>query len=254
MMKFCVLASGSKGNCTYIETENYRVLIDMGTSASQIEKKLREIDVSPKTIDAIFITHAHTDHVSGLEVFCKKNKVTVYMTEKMKVEGKVKVEQIANIKGPITLGSLVITPLKLSHDVTDANGYIFEESNSSIVYITDTGYIHERYHEMLTNRNIYIFESNHDVEKLMTNPKYPYPLKNRILSDKGHLSNKDSATYLCKFIGKETKAVVLAHLSEENNTPDLAISALKEKLKEYKINFSNISTASQHERGDMVEV
>lgn len=253
-MKFCVLASGSKGNCTYIESKKHRILIDIGMTSLQIEKKLHEIEVDPKTIDAIFITHAHTDHISALETFYKKYKTPVYVTEKMKVEGKLRIDNIINISGVITLDELKITPLKTSHDVTDSNGYIIEDEKSSIVYITDTGYIHDRYHDGLKNKQVYIFESNHDVDKLMNNPKYPYPLKNRILSAKGHLSNKEAAMYLCKFIGDDTKYVVLAHLSEENNNPEIAIATLKDKLDDYEIEFTNILAASQDNRTELLEV
>jgi phosphoribosyl 1,2-cyclic phosphodiesterase len=252
-MKFCVLASGSKGNCTYIETANHRILIDMGTTAMHIENKLRRIRVEPSSIDAIFITHGHTDHISGLAVFHKRYNTPVYLTEKMKVEGKIRIDNIINIKGPVTLDELTVTPLKTSHDVY-SHGYILEDDKSSLVYITDTGYIHDKYYDELRNRNAYIFESNHDIEKLMNNPRYPYPLKNRILSSKGHLSNHDSSTYLCKFIGDNTKYVVLAHLSEENNEPDLAITTLRDTLDEYEINFSNIIAASQEEETEMLEV
>lgn len=253
-MKFCVLASGSKGNCTYIESKKNRILIDMGTTSSQIENKLREIKVDPKTINAIFITHAHTDHISALEIFHKKYKTPVFITEKMKVEGKLRIDNIMNITGMVILDELKITPLKTSHDVTDSNGYIIEDGKSSLVYITDTGYIHDRYHEDLKNKQVYIFESNHDVDKLMNNPKYPYPLKNRILSAKGHLSNKEASMYLCKFIGEETKYVVLAHLSEENNDPEIAISTLRDKLDDYEIEFTNILAASQDTRTELLEV
>lgn len=253
-MKFCILASGSKGNCTYIETKENRILIDIGTTSLQMEKKLREIGVDPKTIDSIFITHAHTDHTSGLAVFNKKYHPNIYITEKMEKETKLKFDNLIYIDNPIKVNDLIITPIKTSHDTEDSNGYIFENITSSLVYITDTGYVNEKYHPLLKNRNAYIFESNHDVERLMKNSKYPHHLKIRILSERGHLSNLDASYYLCKFIGSNTKHIVLAHLSEENNTPDLAISTLKECLKTHNIDFSNILTASQQEVSEIFEI
>ena len=253
-MKFKVLASGSKGNCTYVESNSKRILIDIGTTSLNIEKKLRANNIEPETIDAIVITHTHVDHISGLKVFSKKYSPKVYMTEKMKKELSFTPNNVIEIAGEIELDDLRIIPIKISHDVDDANGYIIEDNNSSLVYITDTGYVNEKYHELLKNKNAYIFESNHDVEKLMNNPKYPHQTKIRILSDRGHLSNKDSAYYLSKFIGNNTKYVVLAHLSEENNCPELATSTLVETLNNYEISFNNILVAQQSGIDEVFEV
>ena len=253
-MKFKVLASGSKGNCTYVESNCKRILIDIGTTSLNIEKKLRANNIDPETIDAILITHTHVDHISGLKVFSKKYSPNIYMTEKMKNELSFTPNNLIEIAGEIELDDLRIIPIKISHDVEDANGYVIEDNNSSLVYITDTGYVNEKYHELLKNKCAYIFESNHDVERLMNNPKYPHQTKIRILSDRGHLSNKDSAYYLSKFIGNNTKYVVLAHLSEENNCPELAISTLVETLNNYDISFNNILVAQQSGIDEVFEV
>lgn len=253
-MKFCVLASGSKGNCTYVETENHHILIDIGTTCLNIEKKLKEKEISPSSIDMVLVTHAHTDHIAGLPVFLKKHNPKVYITEKIEKEAHLKLDNPIYIDSDIELEDININVLKTSHDVDDSNGYIIEEKDSSIVYITDTGYVNERYHKLLSNRSAYVFESNHDVEKLMNNPNYPHQTKIRILSDRGHLSNEDSAYYLSKFIGEKTKVVVLAHLSEQNNTPELATESLKKELKEHQINFSNIVIAEQKEATELFEI
>lgn len=249
-MKTSVLSSGSKGNCLYIETKKHKLLIDIGTTCLYVENSLKEMGINPKDIDIVFVTHAHKDHVGGLQVFIKKYNPLVYLTEKIEKEAKLKINNKRYFDGPVKLDGLLVTPIKTSHDVTDSYGYLLEENDKSLVYITDTGYIHKKYFDLLRNRNIYIFESNHDVTKLMNNPKYPYHIKIRILSDKGHLSNEDSSRYLSEFVGLKTKKIVLAHLSEENNTEDLAIDTLKHKLTK-KI---DIAIAHQNEKTELIEI
>lgn len=249
-MKFSVLASGSKGNSTYIKTINHNILVDIGTSSLYIEKKLEELSVNPKDIDMIFITHDHIDHINGLKVFYKKYKPKVYMSEKLFTKLSDLIDKYENIEECIQIDSLNVDAIKTSHDATDSQGYIFTEDNKSIVYITDTGYINRKWHNKLKDKNVYIFESNHDIDMLM-NGKYPYHLKQRILGDKGHLSNLDSSKYLSNFIGSATKFVVLAHLSEENNTPLLAETEFKKKITNENI---KLFIATQNERTDLIEI
>ena len=199
-MKVSVLSSGSKGNCTYVETKNHKILIDIGTSSLYVEKCLKSINVDPNDIDIVLITHAHIDHVNGVKVFIKKYNPLVYISSKIQKEARLNLESVCSDEFVDIESDIRIKSFKLSHDVTDIKGYLIEEENKSIVYITDTGYINEKNFEYIKNKNIYVFESNHDVETLMNNPKYPYVTKIRILSDKGHLSNKDSAYYLSKLI------------------------------------------------------
>jgi len=253
-MKISVLSSGSKGNCTYIETKEHKILIDIGTSCLYVEKSLKKIGVEPSSIDIILITHAHIDHVGGLRVFCKKYNPLVYISDKIQKESNLNItnsvtDEIINITGDINIKSLT-----LSHDVTDIKGYIIDDNTSSMVYITDTGYINEKTLNYISNKNLYVFESNHDIEKLMNNPNYPHHTKIRILSDKGHLSNKDSAYYLSKIIGNNTKHVILAHLSEQNNTEEYALVTLKETLKRKNINFDNITIARQNEMTELFNI
>ena len=253
-MKISVLSSGSKGNCTYVETKNHKILIDIGTSSLYVEKALRSIGVEPSSIDIVLITHAHVDHVGGLKVFCKKYNPLVYISDKIQKEANLNImnvnsEEIINLDYDIKIKSI-----KLSHDVSDIRGYVIEEDESSMVYITDTGYINEKNFENIVNKNLYVFESNHDVEMLMNNPKYPHHTKTRILSDKGHLSNKDSAYYLSKLIGNNTKQVILAHLSEQNNTEELALETLNQTLKRKNIDFDNIIIARQNEMTELFNV
>ncbi len=254
-MKVCVLSSGSRGNSTYIETNKSKILIDLGITTSYIEQKLQEIDVDPKSISSILITHTHSDHINGLKVFLKKYQPTLYLTQKM-YDDLIKLFPITKyqiIDNDFTLNDLNIKIIKTSHDASDSNGYIIEADDKSVVYITDTGYINKKNHDKLQNKNIYILESNHDIDMLM-NGKYPYHLKQRILGDKGHLSNKDSSYYLSNFIGPNTKTIILAHLSQDNNTSELALKTLSETLKQKNQNVKNILVATQNERTELLEV
>ena len=245
-MRVCVLSSGSKGNCSYIETNNHKILIDIGNSSAYVERSLKSIGVEPSEIDMVLISHAHVDHIAGLRVFSKKFNPKVYMTEKIFKESGLNISNVYDIPNIYEIDGVKITSIKTSHDTEDSNGFIVEEDGKSCVYITDTGYINKRYFKKLYNKNIYIFESNHDPEMLMNNPRYPHHTKIRIIGDTGHLSNQDSAYYLSEFIGPDTKMVYLAHLSEQNNRAELALTTLKNELKCKNIKFSNIKIAKQN--------
>ena len=249
-MKICVIASGSKGNCCYIETKKTKILIDIGLNCATIERKLLEKNINPDDIDAILITHTHKDHIEGLRVFNKKHKAKAYLTEIMYKELKQELKNYEFINDELEIEDIKIKAIKTSHDAEDSNGYIIENDNKEVVYITDTGYINIKNHKQLKNKTMYILESNHDVEMLMNNPKYPYHIKQRILGDKGHLSNKDASYYLKKFIGENTKHIILAHLSEHNNTDELALTTLKETI-DKKI---DIRIAHQEEQTELIEV
>lgn len=250
-MRVCVLASGSKGNCCYIETNNTKILIDIGLNCINTERKLIEKNINPDEIEAILITHTHKDHVDGLRVFNKKHKAKAYLTEIMYKELNQELTNYEFISDKLEIKDLKITAIKTSHDAEDSNGYIIEDDKTSIVYITDTGYINIKNHKLLKNKTMYILESNHDVEMLMNNPNYPYHIKQRILGDKGHLSNKDSAYYLKKFIGNDTKHIILAHLSEHNNTDELALKTLKETIE---LDNLDIQIAHQEIQTELIEV
>ncbi len=256
MMQVAVLSSGSKGNSTLIQTKNTKVLIDLGVTKSYTEEKLEELEVDPREIKAILITHTHVDHIQGLKVFLKKyhpklyvNKVILSLLNEYIDDFDYVLYETPNFM----IGDLEITVIKTSHDVSGSVGFIVKNEDKSLVYITDTGYINNKYFEKLSNHNLYIFESNHDVEMLM-NGRYPFHLKKRILSDKGHLSNADAAYYLSEFIGDNTNTIVLAHLSDDNNTYDAALDTLNGVLASKNKNVKNIMIAKQKQRTDLIEV
>lgn len=255
MMKLCVLASGSKGNSTYIESKNSKILIDVGMSCLYIEKALDGIGIRPREIQGILITHTHSDHINGLRVFLKKYHTALYITEKIykELKSQIEIDNYILIDKDFVLDDLQIEIIKTSHDAEDSNGYIISDESSSLVYITDTGYINRKYHEKLTNKDYYVIESNHDVELLM-NGSYPYHLKQRILGDRGHLSNKSCADYMAKFVGDNTKGVILIHLSEENNRKEIAYSTFINTLKENHKTVENIIISTQTEPTEVIEI
>lgn len=252
-MRVIVLSSGSKGNTTYIECGSTKILIDMGNTCKYVVNKLEGIGINASDIDAIFITHTHADHIKGLKVFLKKYGTKVFFTEKMKDELSFASNYEYIISDKINFKDLVINVIKTSHDVKDSLGYVIEGDNKSLVYITDTGYINNKYFSLLVNRELYIMESNHDIEMLNSGP-YSFSLRQRILGDKGHLSNYDCSRYLSSFIGDKTSTIVLAHLSEENNTRDLAYDTLIGRLAENNQSIDRIIIAKQDEETEEILV
>lgn len=249
-MKVSVLASGSKGNSSYIETNETKILVDLGMTTLYIEKKLANLDISPEEIEGIILTHTHVDHISGLKVFTKKYNTKVYLTEKMlkDINEIFELKNYEIINADFKIKDLEIEIIKTSHDASDSNGYIFKNNNKTISYITDTGYINRKYKDKLSNKNLYIMESNHDI-KMLQEGKYPYHLKQRVLSDKGHLSNEMCSKYLKEYIGEDTQKIILIHLSHENNTEEIALNTLKENLE-----FKDVIISKQDESTELVEI
>ena len=252
-MRICVLASGSKGNSTYIETANHKILIDIGKNKKYIGDKLAEIGVKAIEIDYIIISHLHNDHISALPTFIKKNNPTICLSQQMfqELPSIHEYENILIYEDEIILNNLKIKAIKSSHDATDSRNFIIEEGDKSVVYVTDTGYVNSKNFNNLKNKNVYLFESNHDIEMLNNGP-YPKWLKDRMISDIGHLSNKASSFYLTKLVGENTKKIVLMHLSEKNNSEEKCLETIKNTFKEYEINFKNISCARQEEVSEVI--
>ena len=252
-MKACVLASGSKGNSTYIETNNHKILVDIGKNKKYIVDSLKSINVGADDIDYIFISHLHDDHISALKNFLKTYKPTIVISNKMfqELDDIHEYPHIFIYEDEVLLDSLKVICFHSSHDATDSRNFLFEEDGHSIVYVTDTGYVNYKNFKYLQNKEIYLFESNHDIEKLQHGP-YPDWLKSRVLSDYGHLSNNASAVYLSKFIGNNTKKIYLMHLSETNNTEELALDEIHKIFKTYNINFNDVYCAKQNEISEVM--
>ena len=249
-----VIASGSKGNSTYIESKDTRILIDAGVNYTRIKKTLDNINVDIKSIDGIIISHTHSDHIGGLSSVIKKINVPVFIKEELydDIKNIIPKENIVIIEEQsVTINSLDIEIINASHDVP-AFGFIIGDGEKKVLYLTDTGYINRKYYSKLENLDAYIIESNHDEKMLMEGP-YPYILKQRVISDKGHLSNRYTGRFLNKTIGDKTKYIILAHLSENNNTEDLALEQVEDELKENQ-NSKNIIIAKQHIETEMVKI
>ena len=254
-MKVCNLSSGSKGNCTYIETDNHKILLDAGKNLKYIKEKLNEINVDIKSIDFVFVSHTHSDHISALKHVLKKSHATLCVPEKMfyEMSDLKDYTHVQVVDNEFTKDELSIISFKSSHDAVDSRNFIISDGNSKMAYITDTGYVNQKYFKMLYNLDLYLFESNHDIEMLENGP-YPKWLKKRVLSDNGHLSNNASGFYLSKLIGPNTKKVLLIHLSEINNTPDKALETVYDILRDYKVDFNKISCAMQDERSEVITI
>ncbi|MCY0902441.1 MAG: MBL fold metallo-hydrolase [Firmicutes bacterium] len=235
-MRVSVLASGSTGNAVYVEAGDTKVLLDAGVGIRQLQAAFKEIGVSLETLDAILVTHEHSDHVRGLAALLRRVSVPVYATagtwSQIASASEGCADLVARTIGagvPFTLGALTCEPFALSHDAEEPVGFSLYAGGRKLVLATDLGYASARVKEVTKGADAYILETNHDVEMLRAGP-YPWHLKRRILGDKGHLSNAHAAEYLLDVMGEATGEVYLAHLSQENNRPDLAHHELARAL------------------------
>ncbi len=232
-MKVYILGSGSKGNSTLIVSNNKKILIDVGFSYPREKLLLEEYGYKISDIDGILITHDHRDHIGGLAQVVKRHHIKVYVNEELshQIDRIIDSDDIIIVDNKFDIDDIKIESFNTSHDAKGSVGFIINVDDKSMVYVTDTGYINSRNLKKLVNKNLYVFESNHDIKMLMDGP-YPYILKQRILSDKGHLSNELAGNYLNELIGDNTKKIVLAHLSETNNDPDIAYKTVNDIIKD----------------------
>lgn len=225
-MKYYMLASGSKGNACILEVNGIRLMIDCGTTKRYLTQSFISLGLSFEDIDAVLVTHNHSDHTSQLKHF-----------KHAKIFSPAKHEWDTILVNPyqrIEINGISILPIKTSHDDESSVGYLVEYSDYKLVYVTDTGYIRDQDIELLRDADTYIMESNHDPEMLMLTQR-PYHIKQRILSDEGHLSNDDAALILSKLVTDKTREVVLAHLSQQANEESLAIKTVVNQLGSEKI-------------------
>ena len=224
------LFSGSSGNASLLRCGDTTLLIDAGVSCKRLEDAASRLGTSLDAVTAVLITHEHSDHVKGLEMLCKRHRKPVYICEASfeAMKAVSPTDQLASCVSFLepgegfTVGEIGILPFKTPHDAFASVGFRFTLSDgTSVGYATDIGYITRGIASALAGCETVLLESNHDEQMLITGP-YPYYLKERILSDKGHLSNRACAAFLPHLYANGTKKVILAHLSEHNNTPEKA--------------------------------
>ena len=238
MATFCSLFSSSGGNSTYIGTPSGGILIDIGVSAKRTEAALRDIGVDPDSIGAVFVTHEHIDHISGVRVFASRHKAKVYATEGTLI-GMDKAGVFASPVDAYIIPSsgaeeqgMFVRPFRISHDANEPTGFtVLLESGKKLAIATDTGTVTREMAESLYGSDLVLLESNHDINMLKMGP-YPYPLKKRILSDTGHLSNDMCSSFAGELIESGTEKLILGHLSKENNLPALAFETTRSALEE----------------------
>lgn len=238
-MQYHVLASGSKGNSTFIYDAGIGILIDCGISRKQLLYKLDNLGFKENNINYVLLTHDHYDHNKNISIFnndiCYCGKGCIKNIDE---------SHVLVPYEPLRLAHFEILPLSISHDATSPLAFVINGIDASLLYMTDTGYVSQKNRQFIKNLDYYIIESNHDVEMLMKTNR-PYFLKQRIQGDNGHLDNFYSARLMVDSIGKKTKEIVLAHLSEEANSKDMALKTYQQVFDEQNVKFDNIKVASQ---------
>lgn len=241
-MQFHILESGSKGNCTIIKSTNTTIVIDCGGTIAYLKEHFKQVDVDYTEIDGLLITHSHSDHCKQIKMFEKSMVYTPFVIDSVKKQTLIEPYTVFKIN------DLKILPIALSHDCAITVGYIISDGKETLACVTDSGYLSNNNIELIRGADYYIFESNHDPEMLM-HAKRPEFTKKRILSDNGHMSNEYASDILSHLISSKTKEIVLAHISLEANTYQLAYDTLIKTLDEKGIDYQNIKikTAKQFE-------
>ena len=255
MLQFSVLASGSSGNAIYIRSETTKLLLDAGISGKQLQQRLADTaEADLTTLDALLVTHEHIDHIRGAKQVSKLSSAPIYATQGTwhhlrSQMGALETERMTNVHADLSfsVGDIRVTPFAVSHDAEEPVAYRFDCGDSSLAVVTDLGYVSDKIKEVIRGCKAYVWEANHDVGMLRAG-RYPWSVKRRILGDKGHLSNYDAAVALPDLLGNDAVEVYLAHLSEENNQPDLAELTVSSVLQEINTRFAEQVTLQRTTR------
>lgn len=261
-MNLCSLASGSSGNCTFVSSGHTKLLIDAGVSGRKIENGLNSLEVSAGEIQGILVTHEHADHIQGLGVLARRYHTPIYGTAetitsilKMKSTGRIPEELLHYVVPDKTfqINDITVEPFSTSHDASNPVCYTFRADGHKIGMATDLGKYDDYIVSKLTGSEILLLEANHDVNMLMVGG-YPYYLKQRILGDRGHLSNENSARLICRLFHEKLKYITLAHLSKENNFEELAYETVRAELNSLVEDRSSESMLSVAKRDTVSEL
>lgn len=265
-MRLCSIASGSSGNCTYVGSEQTHLLIDAGISGKKIEAGLNELGLCTSDLDGILVTHEHIDHISGLGVVSRKYGIPIYATsgtidevKKCKNIGEVEEDLFCRISADeqFKIKDLSVNPMRISHDAKEPVGYRIYCGNRKIAIVTDLGVYDDYTVNSLKGMNALLLEANHDVNMLQVG-HYPYYLKQRILGNKGHLSNENCGRLLSEILHDNLQAVLLGHLSRENNLPELAYETVRIEVtlgeNPYKADDFHICVASRDHSSPVIQI
>ncbi len=262
-LEFYTIASGSSGNSTYIGSQHTRILIDAGVSGKRITDSLESLGLQGEQIDALFITHEHTDHIKGAGVFSRKFHVPIYATEETWHNMESSLGKIAPHNKRFVypdemciINDLCIRPFSIPHDTPNPVGYSVFAEQKKVTVATDIGHITENLKENITDSDVLLLEANHD-ERLVEQGKYPWSLKQRILGENGHLSNKNAGKLLTEILTGKTQYIFLGHLSQENNRPYLAYETVQDILEQNQIKLGGrlkMDMAARYSNGVKVEI
>lgn len=251
MMNFCVLGSGSGGNAALVKTGSTTILIDAGFSALRLRQRMLSVGVNPDSIDAILLTHEHGDHCAGLAQFTKKHPVRVYGTRHTCMYLRDTLPGVAwtyvEKEHSFAVGDLVITPFGISHDAVDPVGFRIENSTSTLGYLSDTGCVTNGILSHLQEVHTLFVESNYDPELLQKTPKRPWPLKQRIASRHGHLSNGQAGELVAEIADNTLENIILCHLSRESNTEEIALASMNKTIEQSRLHAARLLCARQHD-------
>ena len=250
-MHVTILGSGSAGNCTLIETDQTAILVDAGLSHRQITQRLATVKRSLADIDAILLTHEHSDHTSALAVISKNLPISVYANrltaEEVKTADGVRIAwRLFTTGSAFAIGDLTIEPFSIPHDASDPVGFRLQNTAHAVAFVTDLGHATKLVHERIRDVDMLVLESNHDLKMLQDDQIRPWATKQRIMSRHGHLSNDDAATVIAEVVSAKLQHVVLAHLSRDCNRPELAQQAVEHKLKQ--VGATHVRTAVAHQQ------